>query len=131
MMYTAGYHRGDPSPVLASPEVFDEVPERVCPLGQRYDDIDEDAAHVHALALDLHHGPERPEERELRESPRAVFFKRQLIDCSPVPLCASQPWDRETQVTARTRALLSRCFIGLLCPYNLRRSLQGSRCVSS
>lgn len=100
MIYTPEHRHGDKcvnSPVLTSPEVFDELPERLCPLGQRYDDVDEDAAHVHALALNLHHGTERPEEHELREAPRAVFSKHQLIYSPPVPLCARQPWDRHTR----------------------------------
>lgn len=54
---------------LTSPEVFDELPEGVCPLGQRYDDVDEDAARVHRLTLNLHHGTERPEEHQLSEAP--------------------------------------------------------------
>lgn len=57
------------SPFLTPPEVFDELPEGVCPLGQRYNDVDEDAAGVHRLTLDLHHGAEGPEEHQLSEAP--------------------------------------------------------------
>lgn len=77
------------------PEVGDELSECVRPLGKRYDDVDEHAARVHTLAPHLHHGAERPEEHKLCEVLRAVAFKHQMINCSSVPLCASQPCDRE------------------------------------
>lgn len=102
------YNRASPrrrcgnSPVPTSPEVFDELPECIGPLGQRYDDVDEDAAGVHALALDLHHGTKWPEEHELSEAPRGIFLKHQLINSSPVSLCASQPWDRDAHQSGVT-----------------------------
>lgn len=76
------------------PEVVDELSERVRPLRQWYDDVDEHAARIHALALHLHHGAERPEEHELHEVLRVVALKHQLVHCSSVPLCACQPCDR-------------------------------------
>ena len=77
------------------PEVVDELPESVRPLGKRHNDVDEDAARVQALALHLQHGTKRPEEHELSEVLRAVAFKHQLIDGSSVPLRTSQPWGRK------------------------------------
>ena len=79
------------------PEVVDELPECVRPFGKRHDDVDERAARVHALALHLRHRAERPEEHELCEVLRAVAFKRQLVNCSSVPLCTSQPCHTDTQ----------------------------------
>lgn len=79
------------------PEVVDEPPECVRPLGKRYDDVDERAARVHALALHLHHGTKGSEEHELCEVPRTVAFKHQLVNGSSVPLCTSQPCDRDSQ----------------------------------
>lgn len=76
------------------PEVVDELLECVCPLRQRYNDVDEAAARVQTLALHLHHGPEWPEEHELSEVSRAVAFKHQLVNGASVPLGTSQPWDR-------------------------------------
>ncbi len=78
-------------PFQMIPEVVDELPECVCPLGKRHDDVDEDAASVQSLALHLHHGAKWPEEHELSEVRRAVAFKHQLVNASSVPLCASQP----------------------------------------
>lgn len=73
------------------PEVVDELPKCVRPLGKRHNDVDEDAACVQTLALHLQNGTERPEEHELSEVPRAVAFKHQLVDGSSVPLRTSQP----------------------------------------
>lgn len=80
------------------PEVFDELFERVYPLRQRYDDVDDDALRVHNFTLHFHHGAKRPEEYKLREVPWTVTFKRQLVNASSVPLCASQPCDGEESI---------------------------------
>lgn len=74
-----------------SPEVADELLERLHPLGQRDDNVDDDAVGVHTLTPHLHHGTEGPEEDELGEALRTVAFKQQLIDAASVPFCASQP----------------------------------------
>lgn len=79
------------------PEVVDELPECIWPLGKRYDDVDEHAASVQALTLHLHHGTKWPEKHKLCEVPRAVTFKRKLINASSVSLCTSQPCDREKE----------------------------------
>lgn len=74
------------------PEVADEVPKRLRPLWQRYDDVDENAVHVQTLALHFHQGAEGPEEQQLSEDLWAVTLKHQLIHSSSVPLCTGQPW---------------------------------------
>lgn len=79
------------------PEVVHELPECVRPLGKRYDDVDQHAVCVYALALNLHHRTEWPEEHELCEVPWAVSFKHQLVNGSSVPLCTSQPCDRNRE----------------------------------
>lgn len=73
------------------PEVVDELLECLHPLGERNDNVYDDAVRVHALAPHLHQRAEGPEEDELREAPRSVACERQLIDAASVPLCASQP----------------------------------------
>lgn len=78
------------------PEVAHKLLKRVHSLGQRDDDVDEDAAGVHSLTFHLHNGTEWPEEDQLCEVPWVVPFKHQLINSPPVPLCSGQPCDRCT-----------------------------------
>lgn len=103
------------------PEVADKLPESVRPLGKRYDDVDKHAACVHPLVLNLHHGGERPEEHQLGEVPRAVAFKRQLVNSSSVLLRTSHPCrDRLTRMstclrfTAVKRSYCSEVTLGLM-----------------
>lgn len=79
------------------PEVVDELPECIWPLGKRYDDVDEHAASVHDLTLHLHHWTKWPEKHKLREDPRAVTSKRKLINAPSVSLCTSQTCYREEE----------------------------------
>lgn len=74
------------------PEVADEVFERLRPLWQRDDDVDEDVARVQTLAFHLHQRAEGPEERHLGEGLRTFGLEHQLIHGSSVPLCPGQSW---------------------------------------
>lgn len=76
------------------PEIVDELPECVWPLGKRYDDVDEHAARVHALTLHLHQRTKRPEEHKLCKLLRAVTFKHELISGSSVLFCSSQSCEK-------------------------------------
>lgn len=83
------------------PEVADELPECVGPLGKRYNDVDERATCVNPLTLHLHHGAERPEEHQLCKVLRAVAFKHQLVNGSFAPFCTSQSCDRDNKTEKR------------------------------
>lgn len=97
------------------PEVADELPECVRPLGKRYDDVDEHASGRHSLALHLQHGAERPEERELREVLRAVAFEQQLVRGPSVPLRTGQPCDRRTAFQFISHVFISYIFSRISC----------------